>query len=55
MTAPVMFSPNGSSTFMAWSLSSGSMKNPPIRPSAFVGLETTQHPVDFLTCDVVTE
>ena len=25
---------------------SGSMKNPPIRPSAFVGLETTQHPAD---------
>ena len=22
------------------------MKNPPIRPSAFVGLETTQHPAD---------
>lgn len=26
MTAPVMFSPNGSSTFMAWSLSSGSRR-----------------------------
>lgn len=25
---------------------SGSMKNPPIRPSALVGLETTQHPAD---------
>lgn len=25
---------------------SGSMKNPPSRPSAFVGLETTQHPAD---------
>lgn len=25
---------------------SGSMKNPPIRRSAFVGLETTQHPAD---------